>query len=54
MSHLRKGLEHRIGASSRWYEGEGDWLFLGNSFNKTVAKLRLAYEPSNQNISKGS
>ena len=50
--HLRKGLEHRFGTTSRWYKGEGDWLFLGNSYNKTVAKLRLAYEPSSQNILK--
>ena len=27
-------------------------MFLGNSYNKTVAKLRLAYEPSSQNILK--
>ena len=49
--YLRDGLEHRIGASSRWYKGQGDWLFLGNSYANTVAKLRLAYEPSSQTIS---
>lgn len=48
---LREGIEHRIGASSRWYEGEGDWLFLGNSYNDTVAKLKLSIEPSDQNVS---
>lgn len=49
--YFRKGLEHRIGASSRWYEGRNDWLFLGNSDNDTVAKLKLSIEPSDQDIS---
>ena len=49
--YLRSGLEHRIGSSSRWYEGKGDWLFLGNSYDDTVAKLKLSIEPSDQTIS---
>ena len=49
--YLRNGLEHRIGSSSRWYEGKSDWLFLGNSYNDTVAKLKLSIEPSEQEIS---
>ena len=49
--YLRNGLEHRIGSSSRWYKGKGDWLFLGNSYNDTVAKLKLSIEPSDQKIS---
>ena len=49
--YLRNGLEHRIGSSSRWYEGKDDWLFLGNSYNDTVAKLKLSIEPSDQKIS---
>jgi peptidoglycan/LPS O-acetylase OafA/YrhL len=44
--HLRKGLEHRIGSSSRWYEGANNWLFLGNSYYKTVEKLKLAKNPT--------
>ncbi|WP_198298101.1 acyltransferase family protein [Vibrio gazogenes] len=49
--YFREGLEHRIGATSRWYEGLNDWLFLGNSYNDTVAKLKLAIKPSDHNIS---
>ncbi|WP_338020416.1 MULTISPECIES: alginate O-acetyltransferase AlgX-related protein [Roseovarius] len=43
--YLRDGLEHRIGPSSRWFEGRDDWLFLGNSYDRTVAKLRFASPP---------
>ena len=49
--YLRNGLEHPIGSSSLWYEGKDDWLFLGNSYEDTVAKLKLSIEPSDQNIS---
>ena len=42
---FRKGLEHRIGSSSRWFEGKENWLFLGNSFHQTVAKLKLSKTP---------
>ena len=49
--YFRKGLEHRIGASSRWYEGLNDWLYLGNAQKDTVAKLKLAIKPSDQAIS---
>ena len=44
--YLRDGLEHRIGSSDRWYEGENNWLFLGNSYDQTVAKLKLKIIPS--------
>lgn len=47
---LRKGLEHRIGSSSRWYEGTENWLFLGNSDNRTVEKLKLDIIPTNHQI----
>lgn len=43
--YLRGGLEHRIGPSSRWFEGRDDWLFLGNSYDRTVAKLRSDSPP---------
>ena len=48
----RKGFEHGFGCYMRWYEGKDGWLFLGNSESQTVAKLRLAFEPSIENISK--
>jgi hypothetical protein len=48
--YLRKGLEHRIGASSRWYEGVDSWLFLGNSYDNTVTKLKLASPPGIKEI----
>ena len=47
---LRKRLEHRIGSSNRWYEGKDDWLFLGNSYNRTVEKLKLAIEPKRSEV----
>lgn len=48
--HFRKGLEHRIGSTSRWYQGQGNWLFLGNAIDNTVAKLKLAFEPKEKNL----
>lgn len=45
LSIKRKG-EHAIGSSISWYQGKDDWLFLGNSYEKTVAKLKLAIRPS--------
>lgn len=48
--YLRKGLEHRIGTSFLWYEGTDNWLFLGNHYNDTVAKLKLASQPSVKEI----
>ena len=48
--YLRKGLEHRIGTSFRWYEGSDNWLFLGNSYDDTVAKLKLASQPSVEEV----
>lgn len=42
----RKGFEHAFGSSLSWYKGKQDWLFLGNAYNNTVAKLKLAIVPS--------
>ena len=42
----RKGFEHAFGSSLTWLRGKDDWLFLGNSHDNTVAKLRLAITPS--------
>ena len=49
--YLRKGLENKLGSSSVWYPGVGDWLFTGNHFQNTVAKLQLAYEPDESEVS---
>ena len=47
----RKGFEHGFGCSLKWYKGKEGWLFLGNDYAQTVAKRRLAFEPSSRNIS---
>lgn len=47
---LRKGIEHQIGSSSRWYEGLDNWLFLGNRYDRTVEKLKLATTPETGEI----
>lgn len=47
---FNKRLENRIGSSNRWYEGKDDWLFLGNSYDHTVEKLRLSTKPKNSDI----
>lgn len=39
----RPGAEHIYGSSSRWYRGTDEWLFLGNYYDDTVAKLKLAH-----------
>ena len=46
----RPGAEHIYGSSSRWYQGQEGWLFLGNAYNDTVAKLKLASSPAPANI----
>jgi peptidoglycan/LPS O-acetylase OafA/YrhL len=47
-----RGMEHAYGPSLRWYKGKGDWLFLGNADNDTVAKLKLAVTPTEKEIAK--
>lgn len=42
----RKGAEFAHGSSLNWYEGKDNWLFLGNSYDQSVAKLELAIQPS--------
>jgi peptidoglycan/LPS O-acetylase OafA/YrhL len=49
LSVKRKG-EHAIGSSLAWYTGKDDWLFLGNSYDNTVAKLKLATRPDDVNL----
>jgi peptidoglycan/LPS O-acetylase OafA/YrhL len=46
----RKDLGHAIGDSLMWYKGKEDWLFLGNSYDDTVAKLKLAIVPSEADV----
>ncbi len=44
----RKGFEHGFGCSLSWYKGKSDWLFLGNAYEETVAKIKLADIPSDE------
>ena len=46
----RKNFEHGIGSSMSWYRGKNDWLFLGNAYDNTVAKLKLAILPDQKTI----
>jgi peptidoglycan/LPS O-acetylase OafA/YrhL len=50
LSIKRQGSEYQIGNSLAWYRGKGDWLFLGNTYNNTVAKLMLDIVPSKGEI----
>lgn len=47
----RAGFEHVFGTSDAWYKGKEDWLFLGNSYQQTVAKLKMAIVPTQIEIS---
>lgn len=49
LSVKRKG-GHAIGSSLAWYQGKDNWLFLGNSYDDTVAKLKLATTPNEQKL----
>ena len=49
LSIKRKG-EHAIGSSLNWFRGKDDWLFLGNAYDNTVAKLKLSIVPSESQI----
>lgn len=48
----RKGFENAYGSSLKWYKGKEDWLFLGDDYNDTVAKLKLSITPSAETIDK--
>jgi peptidoglycan/LPS O-acetylase OafA/YrhL len=50
LSIKRQGSEYQIGNSLAWYRGKSDWLFLGNTYNNTVAKLMLDIVPSKGEI----
>lgn len=44
--------EHAIGSSLKWFEGKENWLFLGNAYEKNLAKLKLAIRPKSTEIDK--
>lgn len=46
----RQGFEHAIGTSLKWYHGQDGWLFLGNHYEDTVAKLKLTYVPDTNRL----
>ena len=46
----RPNAGHIYGSSSRWYQGQEGWLFLGNAYNNTVAKTKLTSHPVQANI----
>lgn len=48
----RKGSEHAFGYSLAWYKGKNDWLFLGNAYENTVAKLKLVIRPDDKQINR--
>jgi peptidoglycan/LPS O-acetylase OafA/YrhL len=47
----REGFEHGVGTSLKWYHGKDNWLFLGNDYADTVAKLKLAIDPDKSKVS---
>ena len=50
LSITRKGFEYAYGPSLNWYQGKDNWLYLGNSYDKGVEKLKLVNTPSLENI----
>jgi hypothetical protein len=48
----RIGFEHAVGSSLSWMEGKDGWLFLGNRYDDTIAKLKLTREPSQESLSR--
>ena len=46
----RPRIEHIYGSSAKWYQGQDQWLFLGNAYNDTVAKLKLEPAPVQEDI----
>jgi len=44
--------EYKYGSSARWYRGEKGWLFLGNAYDNTVAKLKLAAPADTNDIAR--
>jgi peptidoglycan/LPS O-acetylase OafA/YrhL len=46
----RKSFEHGVGSSMAWFQGKGNWLFLGNNHDNTVSKLKLSAMPTEDQI----
>jgi peptidoglycan/LPS O-acetylase OafA/YrhL len=46
----RKGMEFAYGSSLNWYRGKENWLFLGNNYDQSVAKLKLDQRPAQQEL----
>ncbi|CAI3236280.1 hypothetical protein DWUX_1635 [Desulfovibrio diazotrophicus] len=46
----QKKFEFAIGNSLTWYKGKSDWLFLGNTYDRTVEKLMGAITPTEDEI----
>ncbi len=46
----RRKIDHAIDSSLKWYRGKDDWLFLGNRYDNTVAKLKLAITPNDREL----
>lgn len=58
LSHLNYATHHAknnafkkaLGVSSKWVQGKADWLFLGDAYNKSMAKLTLAMQPKPSDV----
>lgn len=53
-SITRKGFEYAYAPSLNWYQGKDNWLYLGNSYDKSVEKLKLVNPPSSEDIDRVS
>jgi len=47
---LKRRGEHAIGGSLSWFHGKDGWLFLGNAYENTVAKLKMVSPPSKEQV----
>ncbi len=46
----RNSFKFAIGNSFQWFQGKDNWLFLGNTHNKTIQKLLLDEKPNSTQI----
>ena len=46
----RNSFKFAIGNSLQWFQGKDNWLFLGNTHNKTIQKLLLDDKPNSTQI----
>lgn len=49
---MNRAPEFAYGSSLKWYQRSDDWLFLGNSYDDTVAKLMLTTLPPEQDLAR--